>query len=1129
MNYKSILKQNRFSLLLIAFAFPVSVITPSVCANTLEVSITQQKKSISGVVFDGGMNEPLIGANVIVKGSTNGTVTDIDGKFSLEANPNDILVISSIGFKTVEIKASEVAKGKVTLQEDSQALDEVVVVGYGVQKKVNLTGAVATVQAEKLESRATTNLSNALSGLAAGVSVSQSSGKPGSDGSSIRMRGIGTFNSSYLSPLVIVDGSEASMSSVNSDDVESISFLKDAASASIYGSRGANGVILITTKKGKKGQAPKITYSGLVTNSKMSGKAFRFEDNFAEYMEMANRWNTNRNYEAGTKYTQADIDEWREGLVKAASDPYGTDNPYGVANMLAYPSTQWVDEMFLPSTSQKHNVSVVGSSSNTNYLLSFGFLDNPGTLDNTGLKNYSGRVNVETEITKFLTVGTQTYATFQSREPGNTSFSYMFQNTPNMTPYYNGKYGVSVDGSSSNNLLATVMSRGGSYDDTRLNTTWFARVKIIDGLTAEGRYNYQTLFNEEATWSNCIDKMNFRNGELYPGTSSSQATTKRSTTRYWNRTITGTVNYNKTFGDHDLGVLLGTAQYYWNVKGFNATRTGLLDLSLPDFTAAMDLLEPTVGGTAQQDYGVISYFGRLNYAYKNRYLFEANFRRDGSSRFGPDSRWGTFPSFSAAWRISEEPFMESVKSTISNLKLRGSWGKLGNTTSGYYEWQATYGGVNYSFGENVFDGLRQGKIANPNLRWEASESTDIGLDVGVLNNRLTLEADWYSRTTKGILASPSVYMTMGTVSAPTTNTSDMRNRGVEFTLRWADRIKDFEYSVSANLTYNKNKIVKYKGKYQEGWETDADGNRSFVTNRGDVADISGNTIRVEDHMFDEYYIWERHQGNGNIYLADGVTPDPNGGPRDGMIRTKADLDWVKAMLAYRDADGNKVYDFNGQSVGANNGLWYGELVYADINGDGYYGSNANDRVFTGKSSTPKFTYGINLSAAWKGFDLNMTWAGNAGMYYYIYERGFNSMSSSSWQEGTIVARNARNIFYYCDPMLAATDPNYDPAADPNANVNAMYPRIGNENGAYRANTGNLYNASYIKLKTLQIGYTLPKSWVQKAYISNLRVFASFENLLTITDFPGVDPEIGGSGFTAYPIPRMISGGINLTF
>lgn len=394
-----------------------------------------------------------------------------------------------------------------------------------------------------------------------------------------------------------------------------------------------------------------------------------------------------------------------------------------------------------------------------------------------------------------------------------------------------------------------------------------------------------------------------------------------------------------------------------------------------------------------------------------------------------------------------------------------------------------YGSVNYSFDGNVYDGLRQGKIANPNLHWESSESVDIGIDAGFLNNRLSLEADYYSRTTKGILASPSVYMTMGTVSAPTTNTSNMRNQGMEFTLRWTDRIKDFEYSISANFTYNKNRIVKYKGKYKEGWVTDENGNRSFVTNRGDVADVSGNTIRVEDHMFDEYYLWERHQGNGNIYLADGVTPDPNGGPRDGMIRTKADLDWVRAMLAYRDASGNKVYDFNGQSIGQGQGLWYGELVYADLNGDGMYGTNNNDRFFTGKSTTPKYTYGLNISAAWKGIDLNMTWAGNAGMYYYIFERGFNNMSEKSWQEGTIIARNARNIFYYSNPEAAATDPSYDPANDPTANINAPYPRIGNTETAYRANTGNLYNASYIKLKTLQIGYTFPKSWTTKAAIS----------------------------------------------
>ncbi|NDV57757.1 TonB-dependent receptor domain-containing protein [Bacteroides sp. 519] len=510
-------------------------------------------------------------------------------------------------------------------------------------------------------------------------------------------------------------------------------------------------------------------------------------------------------------------------------------------------------------------------------------------------------------------------------------------------------------------------------------------------------------------------------------------------------------------------------------------------------------------------------------------MFEANFRRDGSSRFGPDYRWGTFPSFSAAWRISEEPFMENMKDVFSNLKLRASWGKLGNTTSGYYEWQAAYGGVNYSFNGNTSDGLYQKKIANPILHWEAVTSSNVAIEAGFLNNRLTLEADLYQRTTKGILASPSVYLTMGTVAAPTTNTSDMRNRGLDLTIGWNDRIKDFQYSVSANFTYNHNAIVKYQGKYKEGWETDASGNKVWVSNRGETADYSGTTIRVEDHKFDEYYMWERHKGNGNIYLADGKTPDPKGGPRDGMIRTKADLDWVKAMIEYTDANGNKVYNFNNQSVGQNSGLWYGECVYADVNGDGMYGTNDNDRVFTGKSSTPKYSYGINLSASWKNFDINMTWAGNAGMYYHIYERGFNSMSSSSWQEGTIIARNARDIYYYCDPKESLLNPDYDPATDPKANINAAYMRIGNVGSAHRNNTSELYNASYIKLKTLQIGYTLPKAWTSKAQIKNLRIFVSAENLLTITNYPGVDPEIGGSGFTSYPIPRIFSGGINLTF
>jgi TonB-linked SusC/RagA family outer membrane protein len=1091
----------------------------------LPAAVWAQDISVSGTVRNAS-NEPVAGVSVVVKGTTDGVTTGATGEYSITAPGNATLVFTLLGMETREEAVNGRTSVDVALSEGSQSIDEVVVVGYGTVKKVNLTGSVSTVSASKLESRATTTLSSSLAGLASGVAVRQGSGKPGDDGAGIRIRGVGTFNSSYLSPLIIVDGSEASISSVNSEDVESISFLKDAASASIYGSRGANGVMLITTKRGKKGEAPKITYTGLLSSTQMSGKAFQFEDSYAEYMEMANRWYTNTKWDAATKYTQSDIDEWRAAEGK---DPNGTDNPYGVPNYLAYPNTQWVDHLFLPSSSQKHSLSAIGGSENSTYLLSFGYLDNPGTLENTGLKNYSGRINMETQINKFLKVGTQTYATFQQTQPGNTDFTYMFQNTPAMTPYHDGMYGVAVDNSSSNNLLATVVGTGGFYDQTRLNTTWYAGVNIIEGLTGEVRYNYQTLFSETETYTKKVDKQNFRTGEIISGASSSTATTTRATTRYRNNTISGTLNYHKAIGDHDFAVMLGAERYYWNVKGFSARRTGLLDLDLPDFTAAVDKLDPVLGGTAEQDYGVVSYFGRLNYAYKQRYLVEANFRRDGSSRFGPDYRWGTFPSFSAAWRVSEEEFMQGTKGILSNLKLHASWGQLGNTTSGYYEWQATYGSTSYSFDGNVYDGLRQSKIANAMLHWESVTSTDIGLDAGFLNNRLTLEAGYYSRLTEGILASPSVYLTMGTIGAPTTNTSDMQNRGLEMLLSWQDKIGDFQYSVSANFAYNLNTIVKYKGAYEEGWEVDANGDRVWVTNRGDVADVSGNSIRVEGHAFDEYYLWERHSGNGNIYLADGATPDPNGGPSDGIIRTKADLDWVKAMVAYTDANGDKVYNFNNQSVGQNAGLWYGEAIYADLNGDGMYGTNDNDRFFTGKSSMPKYSYGLTLSAAWKGIDLSMTWAGNAGMWYHIYERGFNNMSSSSWQEGTIVALNARDIYYYSDPEAAATDPAYDPALDPKANINAPYLRIGNISAAHRNNTSELYDASYVKLKALQIGYTLPKAWTSKAYISKLRVFVSGENLLTITNYPGVDPEIGGNGFTSYPIPRILSGGINITF
>ncbi|MFC4672203.1 SusC/RagA family TonB-linked outer membrane protein [Dysgonomonas termitidis] len=1089
-----------------------------------------QTRIVGGVVTDQG-NEPLIGVSVVIKGTTTGTLTDTDGKYTINVpDKESVLVLSYIGYVIQEQKVGERTAIDVVLQENNKLLDEVVVVGYGVQKKINLTGAVSAVDSRKLENRATTNLSSSLSGLASGVTVKQSSGKPGSDEADIRIRGIGTFNKDYLSPLIIVDGSEASISSVNPDDVESISFLKDAASASIYGSRGANGVVLITTKRGKKGEAPRITYSGIITREKMSGQKFNFGSSFADYMELYNLKERltmtsvdNLTNGTGVSFPQELINEWRA----AEANPNGiyTDPETGnqAPNWLAYPTTNWVDYLFQSATTQKHNISVAGGGDKSNYLLSFNYLDNPGTLENTGLKRYQGRINLETRITDFLRVGTQTYATFQKRDPGNTNLTYLFQTYPSIMPKYNGQYGGSDYAPETNNLLKEVAGTGGYYDQTRLNTTWFAGVDFGKGLTGEVRFNYQTLFDEQATYGRHIDLISFRSGKvLQAGSTVEQATTTRATTRYQNNTTTATLNYMKSFGSHDITALLGFERYQWNKKGFTATRTGLLDFDLPDFNAATDKIKsPTVGSSddwknlAEQDYGVVSYFGRINYAYKNRYLMEANFRRDGSSRFGPDYRWGTFPSFSLGWRPLEEDFMESARNIFSNLKLRGSWGRLGNTTSGYYEWQATYSAQNYAFGDAIYKGLAKSKLANPLLHWEAVTSTDIGLDLGFLDNRLTAEADYYVRKTKGILASPSMYLTMGTVSAPTTNTSDMANKGFEITLGWKDKIKDFSYAVSANFSYNRNEVTKYKGVYKEGWETDANGNKVWVTNRGETASIDGNNIVTEGHPYNEYYIYSTHKGNGDYFLADGK-PDPNGGPRDGMIRTKADLDWVRAMI-------DNGYSFNGQTVGQGKGLWYGERIYADLNGDGKYGT-ADDRYFSGKNSVPKYSFGFNLSAEWKGFDLSMTWAGNAGFSYVIYSRGFNIAAG---QKGDVMPMDAYTNFYRYDPLAALTDANYDPAQDPKANVNAIYPRLGAV--AHLSNETEVYNASYIKLKTLQIGYTIPKKWAQKVYVNNLRVFFSGENLLTITDFPGVDPEYGGSGYQTYPIPRMLSAGINITF
>ncbi|MDR2810627.1 MAG: TonB-dependent receptor [Tannerellaceae bacterium] len=1092
------------------------------------VSSPQQDRiTVSGIVED--KDGPIIAANVIEKGTTNGTITDLDGKFSISVDPNATLVFSYIGYQEQEVAVSGRKTLEIKMTEDSKALDELVVVGYGVQKKVNLTGSVASIGAQKLENRPMVNLSSGLGGLASGVQVRQSGGKPGSDGANILVRGAGTFEGSN-SPMVVIDGVVVdegnAINSINSEDVESVSVLKDAASAAIYGSRAANGVVLITTKGGKK-SAPTFTYSSLLAQSSVSSK-FNIESNTAEWMEMHNRTVSNLNPSGVVAdptllpYKQSDIDIWRA----ASLNPNGTDNAWGIPNYLAYPNTDWTKYFYYPSFYHKHTLQARGGDKNSTYLLSAGYQSNPGTMPNTSLDEYSLRANVETKIADILTVGTKTYFNQRYGDVADSSTDgalyYINQIVPAMTPEYNGKYGAledatlnaSMNALNMENPLARLVYKGGQHITSRLNTTWYIGAELFKGLNAEVKFNYQDALWDQREHDINIKRYSFRTGEVlaeYNG-NLSLATTSRSFTRQTARNLIGTLNYNKSFGDHDISALLGYEQTYWNYNGFSASKKGLLDYSITDITTGIEM--NSIGGNYERDYAMISQFGRLNYGYQGKYLFETNFRRDGSSRFAPDHRYGVFPSVSLGWRISEEYFFEPLKTVVEGLKLRASWGQLGNVTSSYYAWQALYGSTNVVLNESETKGLYPSQLPNTSLTWEHVTTSNIGFDAQFLQQRLNVEVDLYNRLTEGILTTPTAYATRGDITIPMENAASVRNRGYEITAGWNDKIGNVRYSVSGNFSFNQNRVIKYLGKIEYGYDSadfDVWGNPVWK-----YLNYSALNSRPEGHMLSEQFLQTPYKGTGTYNHPDG-TVNPNGGPKDGMVRTSGDLQWVKDMVAAG-------YKFNSQTTAAVDRTrnWYGEYVYADNNGDGNYG-NEYDRKWTGKSSTPKYNYGIQLSAEWKGIDVSMLWSGQAGMYYHLYGNGLNNPIIPSVQN-TIPA-NARNDFYFFDETQYAT-----PEEDPNSNyLTAPYSRLKTSGGTFQNSTDFLYNASYVKLKNLQIGYTIPKKISERAKISNMRIFFSGENLLTITKFPGVDPEIGGVGFGTYPLSRMLSGGINISF
>ena len=1056
---------------------------------------------VSGVVTDKN-GEPIPGANIIEKGNpTNGTITDVDGNYTLSVSGNSVLVASYIGYNRIEIQVKDRSVVDITLSEDTQALEEVVVVGYSTQKKVNLTGSVSTVNFESMSSRPVTDASQALSGASPGLQIMQSSGQPNAESFSYNIRGVGTLNSS--SPLILVDGMEQSISMVNPSDIANVSILKDAASCAIYGNRGANGVILITTKNGTEGKIS-VTYDGTVSYNEPFKIVHTISD-YVQYMKLMNE--SSNNLGNSDIFSQSSIDLWEA----AKADPNGI-SASGYPNYVAYPNTDWWDEIYTKQWMQKHTISLNGKEKKTGYSMSFSYIDNPGIMKNTGYNRYMGRVNLYSDITDWLRVGTRTSGNVTDQEVSVTSYNgsshINSMNTEKMVPciypYYDGKYGApegpEEDPQSHNGLWDNVLNGFDKY--SQLYTEWYAQVKFLKYFTYNFDFYYQDLRRERKVSDASIGKFSFSKGAYSTGADDPSTLYTRMYYTRTNRTkLNHLLNYNQSFGIHDVSAMVGYEEETYDYRETNVSKLGLTDAAVNDLDAATTPYSTAGYGT---EYAARSVFGRANYAYKSRYLLEFNLRYDGSSRFSPDYRWGAFPSFSAGWRMNEELWLKPVQ-WLTNLKLRASWGKLGNNAIGNYDWQSVYSAANYSTGQALTSGIAITSIANAALTWEETAVTNVGLDFGFFDNKLHGNIDVYNKLTTGILYTPDMYMVMGNATAPKANIAEVTNRGVELELGWRDNIgRDFSYSIKGQFSFNKNFVSKYKGKLEKGWNK---GHTEYSTNIGDVS--TGSTTRViEGRQINEFYLPNVYNGNGSYFNADG-TVNINGGPKDGMIRTENDMQWLQAMQAAG-------YTFQPYNNIAKNALWYGEYIYADANGDGVYG-NSYDSEFQGTSTTPKYNFGIQASANWKDFDFSMTWGGSAGFSIYYYGKARNSSETTY---GYAIPDAVANDHYFYDP---------ENPSDPRTNQSSKQPRLVNVSGAQSSASSSLHleKGNFIKLRNLTLGYTMPKSISKKFYVERLRVYASGENLFAITGFSGMDPEMRVS--MGYSTMRQYAFGINLTF
>lgn len=1030
-------------------------------ADAIE-SILQQK-TINGKVLD-ATGEPIIGANVLVKGTTNGTITDIDGNFTLNVPTECVLQISYIGFNTQEIKVTSTTNDiTVNLKEDSKTLEEVVVVGYGTQKKVNLSGSLSTINVSELtESRPITNVSHALAGLAAGVNVQMSSNQPGNDNASIKVRGQGTLNDS--SPLVIIDGAEAGINTVNPQDIESMTVLKDAASSAIYGSRAANGVILITTKQGKSGKV-KLDYNGYVSfTSPTIPSSMDPVSNYADYMEYINEGYRYSNM--NEKFSSGVIQEWRDNEGK---DP------------LRYPNSNFMDDTFKNSVSHNHVISMSGGSEKVKFYSSFGYENNPGVMDNTGFEKYSGRLNVTADVRSWLTLGAYINGYVSNMDPAakytdsgtavDDVFTYASATTPGMVfRAPDGRYGAMNNPeddaqSAVNNPLVRLNNMAGNIAKHNMRTRFVGTIKPFEGFSITGSYSYEFVDEERKRKPVILEQWNFRDDVITRTTEgkSSIMNYDGKTQRYFNDVV---ARYENRFVNDQLGLnaMIGASQEKYYSHNFQASKYDLIDYSLWVINGATG--DASASGSSSE-WAMRSFFGRVNLDWNNKYLLELNLRADQSSRFLSNKRTGYFPSGSFAWRIDQEEFMkDAMDKGLSNLKLRVSYGSLGNNSVGNYDALATYAikDSNYALNNLLVQGLIQTRLANPNLTWESTYMTNVGLDFGFFNNRFTGTVDYFHKRTKDILINLPAPLVHGSADIPKQNSAIVTNQGVEFTLGWQDKVGDFSYGINGNFTYVKNIVNKFKGKEKGGMS------------------ISGANV-----------IWEGHSINSQYLLR-----------VDRIIQTDEDLALVQQIIDNaKQIYGNDITDNEIFSSGKPE---KGDFLYKDTNGDGLI--NLDDREIVSDGPNPKFQFGLNMNASYKGFDFSILFQGQAGAKTY-------------WQHD--LANTASVRYGYQMNKEVVEGRWYEGRTD------ATYPRLLEYSNTKNKQMSDFYlqDLSFLKIRNIQLGYTLPKSIVEKTSLERIRVYGSMENFFTFTSFRGFDPELGGT--LGYPAMKNVVVGINVSF